>query len=160
MKATKNPLYIQVPSDYKPSLPCSLCLTLFLTHTHTHIHMFTQTSAHTLTAEGRKGVSWISLYTSENWPNSPNYGITWANLIYHCNYLASASSHTHKHTQAQTEKHRHSGTHTCCDNRRSWSNMVGHLEREEERLVPLCLQILLSCSCCYLSPVISLILTL
>lgn len=108
---TTNPIFVfRVPSVY---LPVS------------HTHMFTQTSTH---APSR---SWkrigISSYTGENWPNSPNYGITWANLIHHCNYLASATSHIH--TKAQTNKHSHAQTHTCCDNRRYWSNAVGHLER-------------------------------
>lgn len=80
-------------------------LSASLSHTHTYI--CSHKPAHTLLAEGGKGVSWISLYTSENWPNSPNYGITWANLIHHRNYLASAPSHTHINTQAQTNQHRH-----------------------------------------------------
>lgn len=50
--------------------------------------------------------------------------------------------------------------HTCCDNRRCWSNTVGHLEREEERLALPSLWISFSCSLCYLPPVLSLDVTL
>lgn len=87
----------------------SLSTSPSLSHTHTDICAHKQ--AHTLPAEGETGVSWISLYTSENWPNSPNYGITWANLIHHCNYLASAFSHTHTHTGTYKQTEAHTNAH-------------------------------------------------
>lgn len=66
-----------------------------------HKHMVTQTSSHTLPAVDGRGVSWISLYNGENWPNSPNYGITWTNLIHHCNYWHQLP-HTQKNTHTLT----------------------------------------------------------
>lgn len=95
--------------------------------------------------------SWITFYTTENWPNSPNYGITWANPIHHSNYLASALSHTHDHQNRSTQ------AHTCCDNRRYWSNTVGHLEWKEERLVRLCLWMCSFHFLCYLFPAVLLL---
>lgn len=77
----------------------SVTVSVFVFHllSFSHIHMFSQRLA---LSQQRVEGDWvgISLYTSENWPNSPNYGITWANLIHHCNYLASAPSHTQAHT--------------------------------------------------------------
>lgn len=128
----------------RTSLPCSpVCVPLSVSLTLTRKHIYTHTPTHTKkahTSSKGKGVSWISFYTSKNWPNGFNYGITWAKLIHHCNYLASAPSHTYTH--------RHTQMHTCCDNRRCWSNTVGHLEWKEEPLVFLWLPILLCCSLC------------
>lgn len=117
----------------------------------------THTDTHTLVVDGMR-VSRISLYTGENWPNSPNYGITWANLIHQRNYPASAATRTHTNAHGLRQTNTDTATHACCDNRRCWSNALGHLAREEERLVLLCLRIPLSCSLRYLSPVILLVL--
>lgn len=98
-------------------------------------------------------MTWISLYTSENWPNIPNYGTRWANLIHQCNYLASTHTAgvptgTRRHPLKCTPAATTEGADLIRSvTPRGWKSDWSSF----------CLEMLVSCCLCHLSAVIPVI---